>query len=544
MRDFNLSHVDFRWVWAKVLPQVYDDTLSYYEQLCKLANTLNELSDECSEHFGELADEINEHYDEIGAALQEVNAELVRLQEEIDELDPTHVQGQIDALDERCDALESTASTHTTQIAGLTSSIANTNTALTSNVATLNSRITNEISTVNTRITNEVSALNSSIGSTNTQLSALTSEVNAQTSAVNSRFNADEQAISALQSATAQLQKESPTGKWLFIYDSYETYVSWYGPLIVNLGLTDGTNSYRRGGSGHGFTVSGGLWITDMINFCSGRTDLAEFKHVVVVGGLNDASDDALANNASVLKTNIANFFVSTKSRMGNAKIHLCFVGSALSNSSYLYGRTASNRFKAINAYKQAAGANGGYFIEGCEYSLFSANEFNADGVHPNSTGNAYIVESLTQGLLQGYADVHYFDVAFDPTQFTGSHTYCYGGYSATVDNGRSRVCLRQVVDQEVQSAFTIDAGNGHDMGELPSGCPIRNTEFIPCLIQKSNSGGYSNIQGKCQVANHHLWVYSDALRQGPSYASLSFAVNDRIDLGDLTFDEFTLFTI
>lgn len=544
MRDFNLSHVDFRWVWAKVLPQVYDDTLSYYEQVCKLANTLNELSDECSEHFGELADEINEHYDEITAALQAVNAELVRLQEEIDDLDPTHVQGQIDALDDRCDALESTASTHTTQIAGLTSSVANVNTALTTNVATLNSRITNEISTVNTRITNEVSALNSSIGSTNTQLSALTSEFNAQTSAVNSRFNADEQAISALQSATAALQKESPTGKWLFLYDSYETYISWYTPLIANLGLTDNVNAFKAGASGHGFTVSGGLWISDLISFCSGRSDLAEFKHVVVVGGLNDASDDALASDASLLRTNITNFFNSTKSRMTNAKIHLCYVGSALSNSSYLYGRNAQNRFKAINVYKQVAGQNGGYFVEGCEYALFAASEFNADGVHPNSNGNSYIVQCLTQGLLQGYADVHAFNVAFEPTQFQNSHTFCYGGYSSTVDNGRSRVCLRQVVDQEVQSSFVIDAGNGHDMGAIPNGCFVRNTEFVPCLIQKSYAGGYSAIQGKCQIANGHLWVYSDALRQGPSYASLSFAVNDRIDLGDLTFDEFTLFSI
>lgn len=505
MRDFNLSHVDFRWVWAKVLPQVYDDTLSYYEQVCKLANTLNELSDQCEQNFGTLEDELNEHYDEITAALQVVNAELVRLQQEIDDLDPTHVQEQIDALD---------------------------------------ARITTEVATLNTRITNEISAVNSSIGATNTQLSALTTEVNSQTSAINSRLNADEQAITTIQSAVATLQNQSPTGKWLFIYDSYETYVSWYTPLIANIGLTDQVNAFKAGTSGHGFTVTGGLWISDMISFCNGRTDLAEFKHVVVVGGLNDASDDAVANDCALLKTNIASFFESTLSRMPNAKIALCFVGSALSDSSYLYGRTASNRFKAINAYKQAAGANSGYFIEGCEYSLFSATEFNADGVHPNTTGNTYIVESLTQGLLQGYADVHYFDVAFDPTQFQNSHTYCYGGYSATVDNGRSRVCLRQVVDQEIQSAFTIDAANGHDMGELPAGCPIRNTEFIPCVIQKTNSSSYNNIQGKCQVANHHLWVYSDALRGGPSYASLAFAINDRIDLGDLTFDEFTLFTI
>lgn len=38
---------------AKILPLSYDDTLSYYEQLCKLTNKMNELVEFINNNFSE-----------------------------------------------------------------------------------------------------------------------------------------------------------------------------------------------------------------------------------------------------------------------------------------------------------------------------------------------------------------------------------------------------------------------------------------------------------------------------------------------------------
>lgn len=61
----------------KVLPLVYDDSLSYYEVLCKVVDKLNEMIDELSE---------------LPATLAEIKAAIAQLQEWIDNFDTTYIQ--------------------------------------------------------------------------------------------------------------------------------------------------------------------------------------------------------------------------------------------------------------------------------------------------------------------------------------------------------------------------------------------------------------------------------------------------------------------
>ena len=67
MADYNYSHIagiqTFRFWCQKILPAVYDDSLSYYELLCKVIHKLNELiekDNEQSEVINVLAGELNE----------------------------------------------------------------------------------------------------------------------------------------------------------------------------------------------------------------------------------------------------------------------------------------------------------------------------------------------------------------------------------------------------------------------------------------------------------------------------------------------------
>lgn len=71
----NIEKVRF-WCF-KVLPLVYDDSLSYYEVLCKCVDKLNEVIEEV---------------DKLPATLAEIKAAIAQLQEWIDNFDTTYIQ--------------------------------------------------------------------------------------------------------------------------------------------------------------------------------------------------------------------------------------------------------------------------------------------------------------------------------------------------------------------------------------------------------------------------------------------------------------------
>lgn len=89
MRNVHLKHIDFRWVWSKILPQVYDDSLSYYEQLCKLGAALDELATQCEGHFTE-----------IYALIEIINEEIERIKGRLDV-----AEGKIEDLIEKTGVL-------------------------------------------------------------------------------------------------------------------------------------------------------------------------------------------------------------------------------------------------------------------------------------------------------------------------------------------------------------------------------------------------------------------------------------------------------
>lgn len=75
MKNMNDSKLRF---WCnKVLPLVYDDSLSYYELLCKVVKKLNELIDNYA------------GYDKI---IEDIKASVDKLQEQIDNFDTSYIE--------------------------------------------------------------------------------------------------------------------------------------------------------------------------------------------------------------------------------------------------------------------------------------------------------------------------------------------------------------------------------------------------------------------------------------------------------------------
>lgn len=349
--------------------------------------------------------------------------------------------------------------------------------------------------------------------------------------------------INDLQTDVAAIQREIDPGKWLFMGDSYENYGHWYSQVCNILGLTNGTNAHYAGGSGHGFTAAMGKWVDDFTGFCTGRSDLSQFKNIVIVGGLNDSTASAMDNNASVLKAAIQTFVQTVEAQMPNALITVAYVGSALADSPDIQGRIAARRIYTTQVYRQEFTRYGHRYLRNCEYCMYRPQYFLSDGIHPTAAAAAEISNNVGAALINGSSCTVESDYrSTSDTAFSSGELHAYQGLSCTVTNDRSVMILRMIVCQQITTGFTIGT-TAVDLGALPSICYIRNTNPQRVIAQVSNSGSASWMICSVYVQNGHLYIMSDTLTTGPVYKTLTVNVGDRFDLGTITFDENTMFT-
>lgn len=113
---------NFRFWCQKVLPLVYDDSLSYYETLCKFSEKLNEVINNTNE--------LSEQYQNVGATLEEITTKLNELdtnmtgfindiQREFSQLE-TNINNKVDtklaSVDEKIAQVDSTISRLETEV--------------------------------------------------------------------------------------------------------------------------------------------------------------------------------------------------------------------------------------------------------------------------------------------------------------------------------------------------------------------------------------------------------------------------------------------
>lgn len=71
----------FRFWAQKVLPLVYDDSLSYYEVLCKLVDKMNEIIEFIDDNIEEeIADIINQYFADV-TYIEETQSIVLKLEE-------------------------------------------------------------------------------------------------------------------------------------------------------------------------------------------------------------------------------------------------------------------------------------------------------------------------------------------------------------------------------------------------------------------------------------------------------------------------------
>lgn len=192
--------------------------------------------------------------------------------------------------------------------------------------------------------------------------------------------------------------------KYIFIGDSYNTtdtppggvpIVPWSETLVKCLGLSV-ADYYNIGNSGSGF-VHGTPFI-DLLNTISASvTDADEITDVVVLGGINDASEDA---------TDVYNAMITFKDRVAalypNAILTLGFIS---------WTRTASGRsgmMPVIQNYEDMARwPNVRTITNAYKFYHYYGAMYQSDG-HPNATGNRAIAMGVANFLKHGNTDIHW----------------------------------------------------------------------------------------------------------------------------------------
>lgn len=322
------------------------------------------------------------------------------------------------------------------------------------------------------------------------------------------------------------------SGKWVFLGDSYDTTSgSWIDATIYRMGLTQNTDAFNIAVSGHGFY--GGSWENDFRAFVAGRTDLDEFKHVIVGGGLNDAVPAALTG--TVLSDAIKSFCDTVKQFMPNAFIQVAYLGNILNDSPYISGRTAGNIIAAIQIYNSAFPDNGAAVLGNCEYIMHNYSLFAADHIHPNASGVYRIACGVTNAIMTGRCNVlyEYIGDRADGPFAIGTDFQCLS-YKCVVNNEYTYIYLENICNpNRGTNASVTDAW--FDLGVLPSGVLPYMSNLNTIMSKRSTSNNAISIQLAIKIENRHLYIASRQMSNYTGYSSFTMDNTQRLDLFDLS---------
>lgn len=182
---------------------------------------------------------------------------------------------------------------------------------------------------------------------------------------------------------------------FLFVGDSYASQsATWVTPCVNAAGIVNYTNEAVTGTAFYD-----GTFKSQIENFTGNRDDVTD---IVVGGGLNDSIFNTVGTDYNACKNAIADFATYAKANYPNAKLWLAFMGNAIDDAALLSGRTWDKRNWAKWTYETIGRDNGFTIIKGCNEALgVSVQNFNADHIHPNSTG-ANVIGNCVANAITG----------------------------------------------------------------------------------------------------------------------------------------------
>lgn len=433
----------FNLVCQFVLPLVYDDSLSYYEAMCKLKTKINEVitnNNNIQSDLQNLYDYVNHYFDDLDV-MQEINDTFDKLVSDgtfknmINQDIFGELNKKVDANTNNISTLQKTVSQHTTDISSLENTVGEHTTDI-SNLENTVSRHTTNISDVE----ESVSSLESSLGKTESGLNSLRNIVN----------------------------KSGFSGSCIILADSYggvrngvtKSFLALLEQNLSSLGYTV-TTKYVDGG---GMSSSGEKNFTNLLKSIK---EPASVDFILVCGGVNDANRNYNTNS------NAVQTFVKYATTRCN-QLFLCFCSWV-----YAYGLW-SNGAEAFRAWSECSiFSNKTYFLNGLQVMMRYGN-FLSDLNHPTQTGNNYLYANILE-LLRNKNNTYvspWFDVTLSPSSITSNIS---GTFSQKMVN--NTVCIRWPL-----ITFNGSYNNFYNSG---ANYEINLASYTPGIIMPTNSSTF-----------------------------------------------------
>lgn len=332
----------FRFWCQHVLPLVYDDSLSYYELLCKVVAYLNEMADKIS-----LIDPF------VGAITQEMQA----LKDYVDNwIESAHLDEEIDAyIDAKFASQE-----FTTQLTTI-----------------VNSSVTSTVTPLINQVNGRINETNNNLTATNTKLNNLRK----------SSF-ADRNILFVGDSYT---NGGNVTKKW------YETMCDTINPAHYYVS-TEGGEGFSSGAGKHYLDRINDFIDGHSVEICNSITDL------FITGGYNDitatASDIQSSNSNPYNMQQCVNL---CRQHFPNACIYIAYFARTPLEKSNWARHNIINIERTATAYREGARWLGCKYVHNSEIMLHDYRWFDdQDNVHPNQTGHNYLGHFMAQWFMNG----------------------------------------------------------------------------------------------------------------------------------------------
>lgn len=212
-------------------------------------------------------------------------------------------------------------------------------------------------------------------------------------------------AINAVNTRIDELSNE----RTILIGDSYSVYrpevddiEGWAVPLKRLLGLSD-ADCYTLQDNGGGFIAQGSLGTFQNALVNASIANKNTIKRIVVCAGINDFN-----NTTAQIKTAISNFIDYCKLNYPNAQVYLGMI--SWDNDEQYTVDNQFSRYKLLNnvlpAYQEAQ-EYGAIYLNGVENVMHDYDNY-YDRTHPNETLCLKLAQYIYNALKNGYASVSY----------------------------------------------------------------------------------------------------------------------------------------
>lgn len=318
---------------------------------------------------------------------------------------------------------------------------------------------------------------------------------------------------------------KEPVKKYLFVGDSYaDGYTGegqntpWQEIVKTKLGLDDSQFvSTHRGGFGFGRPSEYNYYL--LINALADDPDITD---IVIGGSYNDNPYTELE-----ITTGISNVRTLCKSKFPNATLHIAFIGwsknkDAKTNlqSTYQYYKNGCDAFADID------------FMKNTQYVLHDYfNMFSSDGIHPNQTGQTAIANAICDCLLRGSTNIYY-RRGFALTPVNEGYLSGSWGTNSILDNGLCNVewINTGTFNWSAGNAITLNGKGLVKIADITTGVIVgdntyRTAATIPCVVQTTDNK-YHSIMLNFAISAGGLYIQSNLVNEaGSAYDSMNIKV-------------------